>query len=593
MRNKKLIPSLATATAICASLALSVLSAHAGPVVENKRIQHTERAERNEQGQALYWISINPFFTDKYREEALARGYNPPVKPDEAKGNENWQLPEILYIRDLLAAKYGLKSEHVLSWGGLAITSFLDEEAAQKILDDELVYEITQVPVNSAVTSQAAGDTWTGFEVIPWARPAVNIYDSTYNGQYVHIVDMVLPYSLPPNELNVVYRWDQAAPDMWGQYHSLHVAGIIGARDNSARIRGISPNVPIASHGWDYGSWASLAVAIDNAIYVSEINGTHSQMNISVNTNGAGVNQFAHNEMIGKRLRAASNRNFITESAGNNDADACTFSFSYSGSPRQYDGIMVVGGTKLDGDRMTGGFNPIDGFSPTPTVPGSNYGGCVEVWAPGQDISSLHPGTSLTRISTGTSYSAPIVAAIASRIGTTATRPIQREWYIRNNLVNPGGHTDPSSRPILKARYNGTSLGTIPKVLPIYNGWSPTSLTNLSALWDGLYSSGASWSAGANWGSVTLDLGSVRTVKGVRLTLRSSSTDTSVDFAVLGDNSGLTSVATILGYHNEPLSTDMAPVYIPLAGHNVRYLRIDGNAYGSWLSYSEIEVYGE
>jgi len=147
----------------------------------------------------------------------------------------------------------------------------------------------------------------------------------------VHLVDTVLPTTLPPGEINLVYRWDQAAPTTYSPYHPLHVAGIIGANSNNARIRGISPNVKIAAHGWNQSSVASLVVAIDNAIYVAETLGVHGQLNMSLNTSNPASNAFAHNGLIGKRMRAASNRNFITESAGNFNAAACNYGFSYPG----------------------------------------------------------------------------------------------------------------------------------------------------------------------------------------------------------------------------------------------------------------------
>lgn len=485
------------------------MSAYAGPVAENKQLHKAEIAEVDKRGWSLYFIEINPFVAEPYHTEALLKGYKPPVKPEKIKDKEDWQQPAILYIRDILSSKYGIESVDVLSWGGLAITSYMPEETARKILEDELVSEVIEVPFNEIVLSQstcggsptAAGDSCSGSETIPWARPAVNVYDSAYNGQYVHLVDTVLPTTLPPGEINLVYRWDQAAPTTYSPYHPLHVAGIIGANSNNARIRGISPNVKIAAHGWNQSSVASLVVAIDNAIYVAETLGVHGQLNMSLNTSNPASNAFAHNGLIGKRMRAASNRNFITESAGNFNAAACNYGFSYPGGTwRAYDGIMLVGAIQLNGSRMTGGTNPFPGS--TVAVDGSNYGNCVEAWAPGHEITSLDPvGPSLTRISTGTSYSAPIVASIASRVGATTTRPIQREWYIRNSRVNTG-YTDPTGLPIMKAQYVGTSLGTIPKILPIINGWSMTSFTNLTALWDGLYTSGANWNAGANWGSV-------------------------------------------------------------------------------------------
>lgn len=142
MTIKLSLPRIAFAIAVASSFALPIMSAYAGPVAENKQLHKAEIAEVDKRGWSLYFIEINPFVAEPYHTEALLKGYKPPVKPEKIKDKEDWQQPAILYIRDILSSKYGIESVDVLSWGGLAITSYMPEETARKILEDELVSEV-------------------------------------------------------------------------------------------------------------------------------------------------------------------------------------------------------------------------------------------------------------------------------------------------------------------------------------------------------------------------------------------------------------------------------------------------------------------
>ena len=255
----------------------------------------------------------------------------------------------------------------------------------------------------------------------------------------------------------------------------------------------------------------------------------------------------------------------------------------------------MTGGTDKNGARFLSTANP-PGWG---SVAGSSYGACIEAWAPGHQITSTR-ADGVVQTMTGTSFAAPIVAALAARYGNSTTRPIEREAYIKNSLVASGSYENAgaSNLPIMHVAYTNPAGHSIPKRLPISATYSMTSTANLNLLYDQKFFTDNFWNAGANWGSVVVDLGSPKNVTGVRLHMRSSANGGPINFAVHGGNSinlsgpGTPSIPTNpIAYSNVDDQFDLVPYYIYLSG-NYRYLMIEGNNYNSWLAYSEIEVYG-
>ena len=184
---------------------------------------------------------------------------------------------------------------------------------------------------------------------------------------------------------------------------------------------------------------------------------------------------------------------FVAQSAGNLGANACgyttnpTYGTQYfnaynsgagfvPGYPPQwtavdYDGIMVVGAIHHTGVPVTAAF-PFSGTYPaglsgTPTA--SNYGACVDVWAPGnvivstwglhvafpanaQTVAGVSPpysgnvlsGTQGWAFLSGTSMAAPHVAGgaayLADQFGLTS--PAAIEAKVRQQMVQYNGNTD-------------------------------------------------------------------------------------------------------------------------------------------------------
>lgn len=103
----------------------------------------------------------------------------------------------------------------------------------------------------------------------------------------------------------------------------------------------------------------------------------------------------------------------VVTSAGNNNADACSY------SPKRVASIISVGNTDSSDTR----------------APDSNWGACVQVFAPGVEIVSAWYGSDTdTRTLTGTSMSSPMVAGIAALyLQSDPTASVSR---VRDAVIN-------------------------------------------------------------------------------------------------------------------------------------------------------------
>jgi subtilisin family serine protease len=196
-------------------------------------------------------------------------------------------------------------------------------------------------------------------------------------------------------DLNVVnhvnFRGDGKNYDCSG--HGTHVAGTVAAKDNAQDVVGVAPGALITGVkvlGCDGGgTWSGVIKGVD---WVTQNAAKPAIANMSL---GGGASQSVDDAVRG----SANSGVFYSIAAGNDGKPACNYSPARAGRTKNPDGswnedngIMTVAATnKSDGETSW-----------------SNYGACVDIWAPGYSIVSTKKGGGTTTMS-GTSMAAPHV----------------------------------------------------------------------------------------------------------------------------------------------------------------------------------------
>ena len=202
----------------------------------------------------------------------------------------------------------------------------------------------------------------------------------------VYVIDTGVDTSHP--DLNVVQFVNFAkgggkAGDCNG--HGTHVAGTIAAKDDAQGVVGVAPGAPIHAvkvlNCQGSGQWSWIISGID---WVSANHGPNAVANMSL---GGSANQAVDDAV----RNSAAGGVFYGLAAGNDGADACNQTPARAGAGTN-NGIATVAA--------------IDSASQEASW--SNYGRCVDIWAPGVNVLSTWTGGGYNTIS-GTSMASPHV----------------------------------------------------------------------------------------------------------------------------------------------------------------------------------------
>ena len=210
--------------------------------------------------------------------------------------------------------------------------------------------------------------------------------------------------------------------------HGTHVAGTVGARDNTSDVVGVAPGAPLTGVKV-LGCKGSGAISgvIKGVDWVSANAKKPAIANMSL---GAGPHPSkALDDAVRNSARSGV---FYSVVAGNKGEDACLHSPARAGAGTN-NGIATVAAT--DGSNQEASF--------------SNYGRCVDIWAPGVRIVSTKLGGGTTTMG-GTSMAAPHVGgggALYLSLHTGASSS-SVESALTSNAQRPGTQSK-DSRAIL------------------------------------------------------------------------------------------------------------------------------------------------
>ncbi|MEV7167256.1 S8 family serine peptidase [Streptomyces microflavus] len=225
---------------------------------------------------------------------------------------------------------------------------------------------------------------------------------------------------------------DSDASDCFG--HGTHVAGTVGGSSH-----GIAKGVKLVSvrvlncQGTSGSSWAPVLAGID---WVTRNAKKPAVANMSI---GGGKTQSVNDALTAS---ISSGLTWVV-AAGNNNADSCSY------SPASTPSAITVGATKSNDARATGWNNG----------QGSNYGSCLDIFAPGDNIvSTSATGDNASRSDSGTSMASPHVAGAAALL--LAANPTWTPTQVRDKLnadATPGKVTDPRTGSPNRLLFTGTS----------------------------------------------------------------------------------------------------------------------------------------
>ena len=269
------------------------------------------------------------------------------------------------------------------------VLDLTDAEVATLRANSNVIQVVADQPM-SLMDSQNPAPSW-GLDRIDQTNTT---YDSTYNypasagaGVRVYIVDTGVMASDPDFAGRIETGVDMLNQNLQGadcNGHGTHVAGTVaGTKYGVAKKATIVPIRVLGCTG--SGSWSGFISAMD-WIIANHPTGTPGVMNASL---GGGKYQLVNDAV--QKLFAAGISPVIA--AGNSNADACAY------SPSSSPNAITVGASDLNDNRSS--------FS--------NFGDCVDVFAPGSNIMSNNFADSSTgRSLSGTSMAAPHVAGLAA-----------------------------------------------------------------------------------------------------------------------------------------------------------------------------------
>lgn len=248
----------------------------------------------------------------------------------------------------------------------------------------------------------------------------------------VAVLDTGIDYTHP--DLNVVGGYNCTSTNQSDYYdyngHGTHVAGTIGALDNTIGVVGVAPGAKLwsvrvfNSGGTGRTSW--LLCGLD---WVAQNAGTIQVANYSGGQRGTG-SASCDSDSLHMAVCSVVNAGVPLVVAAGNDGTNASMTL-----PAAYPQVITVGAI-VDTDGKPGGQGPPTGYGSDDTRASfSNYGAAVTLYAPGVNVLSTLPGNRTGYLS-GTSQAAPHVTGAAALY--LADHPGTSPAAVKQYLIDTG-----------------------------------------------------------------------------------------------------------------------------------------------------------
>lgn len=344
------------------------------------------------------------------------------------------------FVQDLERGR-GFRADHVFS---RALKGFAARLTAQQIADLEADARVAFVELDGTMEIVGQGRKGGGgggggsSQTVPWGIAQIGADDSStlagngsgaINNVRAYIIDTGIDSHTDLNLAGHVNFAGGSNTDCNG--HGTHVAGTVGAKDNSQDVVGVAPGV--ALYGVKVlgcGGSGTTSGVIKGIDWVTDNATKPAIANMSL---GGGASD-ALDEAVRNSAAAGV---FYSIAAGNSGALACDQSPARAGAGSN-NGIMTTAATD-DGNNEASW---------------SNYGGCVDVWAPGVNVLSTKKGGGTTTLS-GTSMASPHVGGGGALYlsGHTAS-PAEVESALKGAAISTGTYSKDGS-PIFRLNVSG------------------------------------------------------------------------------------------------------------------------------------------
>ncbi|MEO8361903.1 MAG: S8 family peptidase [Vicinamibacteria bacterium] len=298
--------------------------------------------------------------------------------------------PEVKGAIQSLEAAYGFRATLAYSKVMRGFYADLSDQQVRALGHEPIIESIT---ITVLMASTDDGGAW-GVTRVTTGRDATTLSNEPsresplVEGVTVYVIDSGIDASNA--DLNVVKQVNfVGGPGSDCNGHGTHVAGTIGARDNAIGVTGVAPGVALVGvKVVDCDGAGSSATLIKGIDWVAANAVKPALINLSL---GGG-----ESPELGRAVQhAVADGLFFSIAAGNSGKDACLTSPSLNGFSS---GVITV--AAVDANDTEPGF--------------SNFGGCVDLWAPGVAILSTFIGPHPLNTLSGTSMAAPHVAGAAA-----------------------------------------------------------------------------------------------------------------------------------------------------------------------------------